>query len=86
MKRLLQLFYTLAICAQLAACGTDSSPGSSAGGADTASTPDVTVSGASGSRPAFSLSLTDAPVDNVFALVVRLTSVHVRSVDKSWTT
>ena len=85
MKRLLHLFSTLAICALLAACGTDSSSGSSADGAEAAATGGVTVTGASGSRPAFSLRLTDAPVDNTVAVVMRFLSVHVRSIDDSWT-
>ena len=94
MTRIIQLIPALALGALLTGCGTDSSSGdslgsgSSTGGgssASTAPTPGVTVQGASSDRPAFSLRLTDAPIDGVVAVVVQFTEVRVRSTDGAWT-
>lgn len=88
MNKLPSLITTFALCTLLAACGTDSSSGSatSADSTATAPTPDVTVAGVSSSKPAFTLRLTDAPVDGVTAVVVSFTRVEVRNVNGAWTT
>ena len=92
MKKLPHLITTLALCALLAACGTDSSSGSSSSGDSGAglategpATPGVSIEGASGERPAFSLRLTDAPVDGVVAVVMQFTRVQIRNINGSLT-
>ncbi len=94
MNRLIRLTSTLLFCSLLAACGTDSSPGGSSGGSSGGSTvttsapaptEGVIVSGASSSKPAFSLRVTDAPLDDLVAVVLRFTGVEVRNVNGNWT-
>ena len=92
MTTLKQLIFILALSSLVVGCGTDSSSGSntsngtsSASADSTAPTPGVSVQGASSDRPAFSLRLTDAPVDGVVAVVVRFTEVRIRNTDKEWT-
>ena len=99
MNRLIRLTTTLVLSGLLAACGTDSSPGGSSGGSSSgvgsggstvttsapAPTEGVTVSGVSSNKPAFSLRLTDAPLDDLVAVVLRFTGVEVRNVNGTWT-
>jgi hypothetical protein len=85
MNRLIRLITTLALSGLMAACGTDSSPGgSSVTTSAPAPTEGVTVSGVSSDKPAFSLRVTDAPLDDVVAVVMRFTAVRVRNVDGDW--
>ena len=64
----------------LAACGTDTSSGGDAASGSTASpTTGVTVSGVSSKDPAFSLRLTDAPIDGMVAVVLSFTEVQVHN-------
>ncbi len=80
MIRIYQLIATLALGTMLVACGTDSSSGGDAASSSTASpTTGVTVSGVSSKDPAFSLRLTDAPIDNIVAVVLSFTEVHVHN-------
>jgi hypothetical protein len=80
MIRLYQLIATLALGTMLVACGTDTSSGGDAASASTASpTTGVTVSGVSSKDPAFSLRLTDAPIDNMVAVVLSFTEVQVHN-------
>lgn len=80
MIRLYQLIVTLALGTMLVACGTDtSSSGHAVSGSVTSPTTGVTVSGVSSKDPAFSLRLTDAPVDGMVAVVLSFTEVHVHN-------
>jgi hypothetical protein len=80
MIRIYQLIATLALGTMLMACGTDSSSGGDAAGSSTASpTTGVTVSGVSSKDPAFSLRLTDAPIDNMVAVVLSFTEIQVHN-------
>jgi len=91
MNRVLHLIATLLLGSALAACGTDSSSGSSgssAGDVALTSTKGVTVtsSGSTGSKSGFSLQLTDAPIDDATAVVMHFVAVQLSETDGNWTT
>jgi hypothetical protein len=91
MNRVLYLIATLLLGSALAACGTDSSSGSSAGDVAPASTKGVTVTssgstGSTGSKSGFSLQLTDAPVDGATAVVMEFVAVQLNATDGNWIT
>jgi hypothetical protein len=78
MNRALHQFTTFALCALLAACGGGgggSGSGSSVDGND--SSPDATKS-------SFTLSLTDAPIDDAAAVEMQFIEVRLRRTDGTW--
>ena len=83
----IKLFLTVALCAYLLGCGTDTSSGDRAGSGD-GSTPGVaiTTSGSSDSaRSSFSMRLTDAPIDGLEHVVVQFTAVEMKRKSGGWT-
>ena len=86
MSRALYQFTACALCVLLTACGGggDGSEGSSSG--DFVSENDVITpsTSTSATKSRFSLRLTDAPVDDMFAVVIEVTAVALRTKAGTW--
>jgi len=85
MRQFLKHILALSFCAQLVACGTDSSSGDQDSNETTVSTEvTLTQSGSTGNPSSFSLRLTDAPIDDLVRAVVRFTAVELKRQSGGW--
>jgi hypothetical protein len=79
MTRALHQFTTFALCALLAACG-----GGGGGGSESGSSVDGNVSSPGALKSSFTLSLTDAPIDDAAAVEMQFIEVRLRRSDGTW--
>lgn len=74
-NNLLKLLAGLAVCVLVVACGG----GSGSGSGDSGGSNDSTTG-----RGGFSLQLTDAPIDGMLAVVLKINEVRLRKADGNW--
>ena len=84
MQKLLNIIAAIALGVSLTACGTDTSSGDGNSNGDPSTPVNTSSSGGSGNLSGFSLRLTDAPIDNMSNVVVRVLEIELKRTAGGW--
>ena len=84
MRNALTIIAAFTLCASLAACGTDTGSGNGISDDDSSTPVNVSGQGGSGNMSGFSLQLTDAPIDNMSEVMIRVLEIELKRTSGGW--